>query len=79
LFFGGDGRSRRGEYTLVVSTSLEDRGNLAFLVRSQSGRFFGIYRRNAQAAAELKLTLSVDNPLRGIDFFEKDDGLMARV
>jgi hypothetical protein len=36
-----------------------------------------VYRRNAQAAlsaAPLKLTLSVDNPLRGIDFFEKDTG-----
>jgi len=63
----------RGGCTLVVSRRARTE------VRSQSGRFFGIYRRNAQAAAELKLTLSVDNPLRGIDFFEKDDGLMARV
>jgi hypothetical protein len=28
----------------------EDRGNLAFLLRSDSGEFFGVYRRNAQEA-----------------------------
>jgi hypothetical protein len=60
----------------------EDRGNLAFLLRSESGELFGVYRRNAQetlSAAPLKLTLAVDNPLRGIDFFEEDDGLKARL
>jgi hypothetical protein len=54
----------------------EDRDNLAFLLRSEHGGFFGVYRRNAQealAAAPLKLPLSVDNPCRGIDFFEEDD------
>jgi hypothetical protein len=59
----------------------EDRGNVAFLLRSEKGELFGVYRRNAQealSAAPLKLTLSVDNPLRGIDFFEGDDGLVAR-
>jgi hypothetical protein len=58
-----------------------DRGNIAFLLRSANGDFFGVYRRNAQealSAAPLKLTLSVDNPFRGIDFFEEDDGLVAR-
>jgi hypothetical protein len=51
-------------------------GNLAFLLRSESGELFGVYRRNAQqalSAAPLELTLSVDNPLPGIDFFEEDD------
>jgi hypothetical protein len=60
----------------------EDRGNLAFLLRSESGELFGVYRRNAQealSAAPLKLTLSVDNPLRGIDLFDEDGGLVARV
>jgi len=60
----------------------EDRGNLAFLLRREDGELFGVYRRNAQealSAAPLKLTLSVDNPLRGIDFFEEDEGLLARM
>jgi hypothetical protein len=60
----------------------EDRGNVAYLLRSETGEIFGVYRRNAQealSAAPLKLTLSVDNPFRGIDFFEEDDGIVARV
>jgi len=28
----------------------EDRGNVAFLLRSESGELFGVYRRNAQEA-----------------------------
>ena len=59
-----------------------ERGNVAYLLRSEAGELFGVYRRNAQEAlstAPLTLTLSVDNPLRGIDFFEENAGLMARV
>jgi hypothetical protein len=51
----------------------EDRGNLSFLLRSEAGELFGVYRRNAQealSAAPLKLIFSVDNPFKGMDFFE---------
>jgi len=54
-----------------------ERGNVLFLLRSESGELFGVYGRNAQeamSAAPLKLTLSVDNPFRGIDFFETNAG-----
>jgi hypothetical protein len=46
----------------------EDRGNLAFLLRSEDGELFGVYARNAQAAlsaAPPKLTLAVDNRFGG--------------
>ena len=55
----------------------EDRGNVAFLLRSESGELFGVYRRNAQealSAAPLELTLSTDNPFRGLDLFETQGG-----
>jgi hypothetical protein len=42
----------------------EDRGNVAFLLRTESGELFGVYRRNTQealSAAPLELTLSTDN------------------
>ena len=38
---------------------------------------FGVYGRNAQSAlsaASLELKLRVDNPFRGLDFFEMEDG-----
>jgi hypothetical protein len=61
----------------------EDRGNVAFLLRSESGELFGVYRRNAQEAlsvAPLKLFLSTDNPFRGLDLFETESGgLIVRV
>ena len=56
---------------------LEGAGNLRFLLRSQNGELFGVYGRNAQealGAAPLKLTLSVDNPFKGMDLFETDGG-----
>ena len=43
------------------------------------GELFGVYGRNAQAAmsaAPLVLKLTSDNPLRGVDFFEGDDGAL---
>jgi hypothetical protein len=55
----------------------EDRGNVAFLLRSESGELFGVYHRNAQealSAAPLKLTLSADNPFKGLDLFETESG-----
>jgi hypothetical protein len=54
-----------------------ERGNVRFLLRSESGELFGVYGRNAQealSAAPLKLTLSVDNPFKGVDLFESDPG-----
>jgi hypothetical protein len=60
---------------------LDGSGNIRFLLRSGTGALFGVYRRNAQAglsAVPLKLTLSVSNPLRDIDFFEEDKRLMSR-
>jgi hypothetical protein len=60
----------------------EDRGNVAFLLRSESGELFGVYRRNAQealSAAPLRLTLSTDKSLRGLDLFETEgSGLVVR-
>ena len=58
----------------------EDRGNVAFLLRSESGELFGVYRRNAQealSAAPLELKLTVDNPFRGLDFFETEEGRLV--
>ena len=55
-------------------------GRPKFLLRSDDGDLFGIYGRNAQAAmsaAPLMLKLSNDNPLRGVDFFEGDDGSLS--
>jgi hypothetical protein len=54
-----------------------EKGNLRFLLRSEGGELFGVYARNAQgalSAAPLKLTLSIDNPFRGVDLFESDGG-----
>jgi hypothetical protein len=48
-----------------------------FLLRSDDGDLFGVYARNGQAvlsAAPLMMKLTVDNPFRGVDFFETDDG-----
>jgi hypothetical protein len=55
---------------------------LRFLLRSDGGELFGVYARNAQtapSAATLELKLIVDNPFRGVDFFEKaEGGLLVR-
>jgi hypothetical protein len=55
---------------------------LRFLLRSDGGELFGVYARNAQtapSAATLELKLTVDNPFRGVDFFEKaEGGLLVR-
>jgi hypothetical protein len=51
--------------------------NIRFLLRNERGELFGVYGRNAQealSAAPLKMTLSVDNPPRGVDFFENQGG-----
>lgn len=56
---------------------LDGPGNLRFLLRSPTGELFGVYGRNAQqalSAAPLELKLTTDNPLRGLDFFETDEG-----
>jgi hypothetical protein len=52
-------------------------GGLRFLLRSDDGELFGVYGRNAQSAlsaAPLELKFRVDNPFRGLDFFEMEDG-----
>ena len=53
-----------------------------YLLRNDAGELFGVYGRNAQSAlsaAPLELKLRVDNPFRGLDFFETDEGgLMVR-
>jgi hypothetical protein len=52
-------------------------GRPKFLLRNGDGDLFAVYGRNGQAAmsaAPLMLKLSIDNPLRGVDFFEGDDG-----
>jgi hypothetical protein len=57
--------------------SLDGPGNLRFLLRSPTGELFGVYGRNAQqalSATPLELKLTTDNPLRGLDFFETDEG-----
>jgi hypothetical protein len=60
----------------------EDQGNVAFLLRSESGELCGVYRRNAQealSAAPLELKVTFDYPFRGLDFFETaDGGLLVR-
>ena len=51
-----------------------------FLLRSDDGALYGVYGRNAQvllSAAPLVLKLTTDNPLRGVDFFEGDDGSLS--
>jgi hypothetical protein len=57
-------------------------GGLRFLLRSDAGELFGVYGRNAQtalSAAPLELKLRVDNPFRGLDFFETaEGGLLVR-
>jgi hypothetical protein len=48
-----------------------------YLLRNDAGELFGVYGRNAQSAlsaAPLELKLRVDNPFRGLDFFEMEDG-----
>jgi hypothetical protein len=61
---------------------LEGEGGPRFLLRSDAGELFGVYGRNAQAAlsaAPLELKLTVDNPFRGLDFFETaEGGLLVR-
>jgi hypothetical protein len=55
------------------------RGGPRFLLRSETGELFGVYGRNAQAAlsaAPLVLKLTTDNPFRGVDFFEAEDGAL---
>jgi hypothetical protein len=52
-----------------------------YLLRNDRGELFGVYGRNAQAAlsaAPLELKLTVDNPLRDVDFFDGDGTLTAR-
>ncbi len=52
-----------------------------YLLRNDAGELFGVYGRNAQAAlsaAPLELKLRIDNPFRGLDFFETDGGLVVR-
>jgi len=52
-------------------------GRPKFLLRSDDGDLFGVYGRNAQAAlsaAPLVLKLTAENPFRGVDFFEDEDG-----
>ena len=52
-------------------------GRPRFLLRNDDGDLFAVYGRNAQAAlsaAPLVLKLTADNPFRGVDFFEGDDG-----
>ncbi len=59
---------------------LEGGSGLRFLLRSDDGRLFGVYGRNAQtalSAAPLELKLSVGNPFRGLDFFETADGRLT--
>ena len=56
---------------------LDGPGNLRFLLRSPTGELFGVYGRNAQqalSATPLELKLTTDNPLRGLDFFETNEG-----
>jgi hypothetical protein len=62
---------------------LDDGGSgLRYLLRSDSGELFGVYGRKAQtalSAAPLELKLTVDNPFRGLDFFETaEGGLLVR-
>ena len=48
-----------------------------FLLRSDDGDLFGVYARNGQAvlsAAPLMMKLTDDNPFRGVDFFETEEG-----
>jgi hypothetical protein len=52
-------------------------GRPKFLLRSDDGDLFAVYGRNAQealSAAPLVLKLSTDNPFRGMDLFETDEG-----
>jgi hypothetical protein len=52
-------------------------GRLRYLLRNDAGELFGVYPCNAQAAlsaAPLEITLRTDNPFRGLDFFQTDDG-----
>ena len=54
-------------------------GRSKFLLRSDDGELFGVYGRNAQAtlsAVPLVPKLTTDNPFRGVDFFEGDDGAL---
>jgi len=64
----------------TLSTDLSAAG--AYLLRSESDELFGVSRRNPQealSAAPLKLTLSTDNPFKGLDLFETEDrGLIVR-
>jgi hypothetical protein len=56
------------------------KGEPRFLLRSDDGDLFGVYGRNGQAvlsAAPLMLKPTVDNPFRGVDFFETGDGGLA--
>ena len=59
---------------------LEGGAGLRFLLRSDAGELFGVYARNAQSAlsaAPLVLKLTVDDPFRGVDFFETADGRLT--
>ena len=60
---------------------LEGGGGPRFLLRNDEGELFGVYGRNAQtalSAAPLELKLTVDNPFRGVDFFETEEGGLVR-
>jgi hypothetical protein len=51
-----------------------------YLLRNDAGELFGVYGRNAQtalSAAPLELKLTVDNPFRGLEFFETADALKS--
>ena len=60
---------------------LDDTGQARYLLRNDRGELFAVYGRNAGpalSAAPLTLKLTVDNPLRDVDFFEDDGRLIAR-
>ena len=52
-------------------------GRPRFVLRNDDGDLFAVYGRNAQSAmsaAPLVIKPTFDNPLRGIDFAETEDG-----
>jgi hypothetical protein len=73
---------RRQRSALRVLQLEGEKGGLRSLLRNDAGQLFGGYGRNAQtalSAAPLELKLSLDNPFRGLDFFETaEGGLLVR-
>jgi hypothetical protein len=77
----GAAADRRERGTLSRPTLEGEAGGIRFLLRSDAGELLGVYGRNAQSAlsaAPLVLKLTVDNPFRGLDFFETPEGLLVR-